>query len=93
MRLARGFASRKVAGAVVEQDDHAARVPWGHVVERGVFDNVEVAVAVHVVDLACRPKRAVQQVARSVSPFVGEVANSSLIKRKSLAVPPPLLTR
>ena len=75
---------REVACSVVEQDDDAPRIPWEHVVERGVFDDVQVAVAVHVVDLACGAERAVEQIARSGGTFVGEVAGAIVDEQKVL---------
>ena len=69
---------------VVEQDQDPAAVPRGHVVQGGVFDDVQVAVPVHVVDLACRAERAVQQFAHPRFAFVREVPGAVVDEQEVL---------
>ena len=75
---------REVARAVVKQHDDPAGIPWEHVVEGGVFHDVQIAVPVHVVDLACRAKGAVQQVPCTRGAFVGEVAGAIVDEQEIL---------
>ena len=75
---------REVARAVVEQHDDPPGIPWEHVVEGGVLHDVQIAVPVHVVDLACCPKCTVEQVARTGGAFVGEMAGAVVDEQEIL---------
>ena len=75
---------REVARAVVEQHDDPPGIPWEYVVEGGVLHDVQIAVSVHVVDLACRAERTVEQIARTGSAFVREVAGAIVDEQEIL---------
>ena len=66
----------EVARPVVEEHNDPPGIPWENIVKGGVFDDVQIAVAVHVVDLARGAECAVQQVSSPCRALVGEVTRA-----------------
>ena len=77
----------KVACSVVEEHDDTPGIPWENIVQRGVFDDVQIAIAVHVVDLASGPEGTVQQVSCAGRSLVGEVACAIVDQQKVFGRP------